>query len=408
MLLLPAGRAGDRFGRRRVFLTGGMLFLLGALLSALALGPVLLTGARMLQGIGAAALAPQALAMIPRVFPPSAQSAAFARLAMTASFASVCGPLLAGALLVAAPDWLGWRAIFGAEAALALTVMLLAALQLDRDDAASGSGSSPVETASFAAIILCLVAPLSLGPASGWPAPVFLMLATALPCIALFARLTTRAGSAALIPPALLREPSFRWSLVFLLLAVSAPPGFFLALSLALQSELGLGPLQTGLVTAGFPVGVVAGSWAAGRLPLQPLARVALGTLLLCASFLLIQAVLPEMTPAHLWPLRAGMLAAGAAMGLTVTSVMQLGMSGLPKALSGAGAGAIQTMQQVSMAASIALSFAVYGQALEKRPGLEAASMMMWLQIGTTGAAALLALAVLHQTNRPHRKAEAC
>ncbi|SCY64921.1 Major Facilitator Superfamily protein [Paracoccus tibetensis] len=408
MLLLPAGRAGDRFGRRRVFLTGGMLFLLGALLSAHAPGPVFLAGARMVQAIGAAALAPQALAMIPRLFAPAAQSGAFARLAMTGSFASVCGPLLAGALLVAAPEWLGWRAIFGAEAALALTVMLLAARHLTPDEPASGGGSRLSEIASFAAIILCLVAPLSLGPAFGWPAPVFLMLAAASPCAALFVRLTVRAGPAALIPPSLLRNPSFRWSLVFLLLAVSAPPGFFMVLSLALQSEVGLGPLQTGLVTAGFPGGVVAGSWAAGRLPLQPLARAALGILLLCASFLLIQGVLPGMTPARLWPLRAGMLAAGAAMGLTITSVMQLGMSSLPKSLAGAGAGAIQTMQQVSMAASIALSFAVYGQALETRPGLEAASMMMWLQISATGAAALLALAVLHQTNRSRRKAEAC
>lgn len=407
MLLLPAGRAGDRFGRRRVFLWGGALFLMGALLSAMAPEPLPLAGARMLQGVGAAALAPQALAMIPRLFAPTAQSGAFARLAMTASFASVCGPLLAGALLVAAPDWLGWRTIFGAEAALSLTVMLLAGRRLAPDNASGSGASRPAEIASFAAIILCFVAPLSLGPAFGWPVPVFLVLAAALPCAALFVRLTARAGPAALIPPALLHLPSFRWSLVFLLLAVSAPPGFFVILSLALQSELGLSPLQTGLVTAGFPAGVVAGSWAAGRLALQPLARVAIGTLLLCGGFLLIYTLLPGMTPTRLWPLRAGMLAAGAAMGLTVTSVMQLGMSGLPKALAGAGAGAIQTMQQVSMAASIALSFAVYGQALETRPGLEAAAATMWLQIATTGAAALVALALLHRNNLHDRKAGA-
>lgn len=151
----------------------------------------------------------------------------------------------------------------------------------------------------------------------------------------------------------------------------------------------------------------MAGSWLAGRLPLRPLARVALGVALLCASFLLIQAVLPGLSPARLWPLRAGMLAAGAAMGLTVTSVMQLGMSGLPRTLSGAGAGAIQTMQQVSMAVSIALSLAVYGRALATQPGLEAAAAMMWLQIGPTGAAALLALALLRGEVFPKREAEA-
>ncbi|GHG21056.1 MFS transporter [Paracoccus aerius] len=407
MLLLPAGQAGDRFGRRRVFLVGGTLFLMGALLSALAPGPLLLAGARMLQGVGAAALAPQALAMIPRLFAPVAQSGAFARLAMTGSFASVCGPLVAGALMVAAPVWLGWRAIFLAEAMLALAVMLLASWRLAPHDGGTAGGSRPAEIASFAAAILCLVAPLSLGPVFSWPAPVFLLLAAALPCAAVFARMTAQAGSAALIPPTLLRKPSFCWSLVFLLLAVSAPPGFFVVLSLALQSELGLSPLQAGLVTAGFPAGVVAGSWTSGRLALQPLARVALGTLLLCGSFLLIHAILPGLTPTHLWPLRAGMLAAGAAMGLTVTSVMQLGMWGLPKLLAGAGAGAIQTMQQVSMAASIALSLAVYGQALETQTGLEAAATMMWLQISTTGAAALLALVMLRVSSFHQQRTEA-
>lgn len=408
MLLLPAGRAGDRFGRRRVFLAGGLLFMTGAMLSALAPGAAALAAARMVQAIAAAALAPQALAMIPRIFAPAFQTGAFARLAMTGSVASVCGPLLAGALLVAAPSWLGWRAIFLAEAALAVLVMGLAARRLAADDAAVHGTGRPAEIASFAAIILCLVAPLSLGPAFGWPMPVFLLLAAALPCAAIFVRLSARAGTAALVPPALLHAPSFRWTLAFLLLAVSAPPGFFVVLSLALQSGLDLSPLQTGLVTAGFPAGVVAGSWAAGRLTASPLARVAIGALLLCASFTLIQAILPELSPARLWPLRVGMLAAGAAMGMTVTSVMQLGMSELPQALAGAGAGAIQTMQQVSMAASIALSLAVYGQALEARPGLEAASVMMWLQIGGTGTAALLVLALLRRTILTDRKAEAC
>lgn len=173
MLLLPAGRAGDRFGRRRVFLAGGLLFMTGAMLSALAPGAAALAGARMVQAIGAATLAPQALAMIPRIFAPASQTGAFARLAMTGSVASVCGPLLAGALLGTAPGWLGWRAIFLAEVALAVLVMGLAARRLAADDVAVHGTGRPAEIASFAAIILCLVAPLSLSPAFGWPMPVF-------------------------------------------------------------------------------------------------------------------------------------------------------------------------------------------------------------------------------------------
>ncbi|WP_374428905.1 MFS transporter permease [Tabrizicola sp.] len=101
------------------------------------------------------------------------------------------------------------------------------------------------------------------------------------------------------------------------------------------------------------------------------------------------------------------MLAAGVAMGLTITAVMQLGMSGLTRTLAGTGAGAIHTMQQICMAASIALSFAVYGQTLETRSELGAASAMMWLQIGSTGTAALLALGLLGQHAIHRGKAKA-
>lgn len=395
MLLLPAGRAGDWFGRRRMFLAGGLLFLFGAVLSAVASGPLSLGGARMLQGAGGAALAPQAMAMIPRLFLPAYQSRAFERFAMTASLASVCGPLVAGILLVLSPVWLGWRTIFLTEAFIVLLVMLMTTRQLAPDKTESATSSSFAEVISFATLILCLVAPLYVGPAFSWPVPTVVMLVAAFPCAALFARLSARAGQGSLVPFGLLRLPSLRWSLAFVFLAVSAPPGFFVILSLMLQSGLALSALQTGLVTAGFPAGVVIGSWISGRVSLQPLARVALGVGLLCASFVLMHFLLPQVTAGRLMPLRMGMIGAGLSMGLTVTSVMQLGMSGLPRDLTGSGAGTIQTMQQVSMAASIALSFAIYGTMLTTRPAVEAAAAMLWLQIASTGAATLLAGALL-------------
>ncbi|WP_410216701.1 MFS transporter permease [Paracoccus sp. (in: a-proteobacteria)] len=76
-------------------------------------------------------------------------------------------------------------------------------------------------------------------------------------------------------------------------------------------------------------------------------------------------------------------------MGLTITSVMQLGISGLPR--TSAGAGAIQMMYQVEMAASVALGFSAYDHALAMQPAVEAVAAMLWLQIIATGAATLRA-----------------
>lgn len=397
MLVLPAGRAGDRFGRRPVFLVGASLFLLGALISTLAANPWALTSGRLLQGIGGAALAPQALAMIPCLFTPLAQNGAFARLAMTASFASVCGPLIAGVLLVATPSWLGWRTIFLAEAGFALICVLVVPRRLDLDGKASGTGASPAEIASFAGIIFCLVGPLYIGPAYNWPWQVFLLLGMALPCAVVFKYSVTQTGRVALVPRKLILSSSFRLSLVFLLLVVSAPPGFLMVLSLVLQSELELSALQTGLVTATFQVGIVVGTWIAGRLPLQPTGGVVLGTVPLCISFMLIRSILPHVAVSSLWSLRTAMLVGGIAMGVTIASVVRWGMSVVPDDLAGAGAGVIHTTQQVSTAISIALSLAIFDYLLATHPRLEAASATLLLHITSTSAAVILAAALLHR-----------
>lgn len=403
MFLMPAGRAGDMFGRRRVFLAGGALFVTGALLSALAGGLWGLAAARVLQGLGAAALAPQAMAMIPQLFPPAGRTKAFARYAMTVSLSSVSGPLVAGGLLILAPDRIGWRAVFLLEVGLGLIVMSLARQRLPRDQVTAAPSVGLAEIMALAGVIACLILPLSVGPVTGWTPLVFLLMACAVPLWLALRRIghaQGRAGKGVMLPAELVGSRQFLWGLALILLAVSAAPGFFVVLSLALQEGLGLTAFQTGLVTAGFPVGVVAGSWLSGRLVRLPLMmRVTMGAGLLCAAFLLLQQILPHAAPDRLMPLRLAMLAAGLAMGLTVTAVFQNSMSGLPAHLAGAGAGAAQTVQQIGMAASIAVSFALFWHFLGDAPATGAVALMLRLQVGLTALAAILALS--HSRRQP-------
>lgn len=118
-LLVTMGRFADQFGRKRVFMTGMVIFSLGSLACAMAPSIEFLIAFRVIQGIGAAALNSVSLAIITGVFPPNKRGAAIGIWGALAGLAAAVGPVLGG-LLLAIPDWkissdfiiASWRWIF--------------------------------------------------------------------------------------------------------------------------------------------------------------------------------------------------------------------------------------------------------------------------------------------------------
>ena len=106
--ILLGGSAGDRFGRRRVFLLGLSGFIVASVACGLAPGAGWLIGARMVQGIAAALLMPASLAIISSAYTGEARGAAIGTWAAAAAITSALGPPLGGWLV----DAIGWRAIF--------------------------------------------------------------------------------------------------------------------------------------------------------------------------------------------------------------------------------------------------------------------------------------------------------
>jgi MFS family permease len=103
-LLVPAGKAADRLGHKRVFLAGSGLFTLASLACAIAPSVEILVASRTVQAIGAAALLPSSLALILRAFPHDRLPAAVAIWGASGAAAGAIGPTL-GALLVEISDW---------------------------------------------------------------------------------------------------------------------------------------------------------------------------------------------------------------------------------------------------------------------------------------------------------------
>ncbi len=120
--LLITGRLGDRFGPRRLFLSGLVVFTIASLLCGLAPSIGLLIAARVLQGLGASFMTPQTMAVITRIFPPERRGSAMAIWGSTAGVAMLVGPI-AGGLLV---DGLGWEWIFFVNVPVGIVGFILA------------------------------------------------------------------------------------------------------------------------------------------------------------------------------------------------------------------------------------------------------------------------------------------
>ena len=120
--LLVTGRLGDRFGPKRIYLTGLVVFTLGSLTSGLSGSLEMLIVARAVQGIGASLMTPQTMAVITRTFPPKIRGAAMGLWGATSGVAMVVGPLLGGVLVGS----FGWQWVFFINIPLGIAGFVLA------------------------------------------------------------------------------------------------------------------------------------------------------------------------------------------------------------------------------------------------------------------------------------------
>ncbi len=135
-LILVGGATGDRFGRRRVFALGVLVFTAASVACGLAPGSAALIAARAAQGVGGALLVPGSLAIISAAFPENERGAAIGAWAGFSALTTALGPVLGGWLV----DALSWRAIFFVNIPIGVATVLLAYWRVpeSRDDTAGG------------------------------------------------------------------------------------------------------------------------------------------------------------------------------------------------------------------------------------------------------------------------------
>ncbi len=262
-LVLVGGSAGDIYGRKRVFLYGLGIFTLSSLACALAGSLTQLVVARVVQGVGAAAMTPASLAIVDASFVEEDRSQAVGAWASGSALAAGLGPFLGG-WLVDAVDW-RWVFVLSIPLSLASAVATVLHVPESRDDR-PGRHLDLTGAALAAAAISGLVYALVQAPNDGWLDPlVFICLVIGIGATGLFLA-TQRSIDDPMLPLRLFAVRQFSGTNLLTLSTYLAIGGAFFFLAIQLQTGLGYTALEAGAATVPVTVLMVIGSPIAGRI----------------------------------------------------------------------------------------------------------------------------------------------
>jgi EmrB/QacA subfamily drug resistance transporter len=360
LTLIPAGRLGDRLGRRRLFLLGLGGFTLTSLLCAIATGPVELVVFRVAQGAMAGLLNPQILAVLQVMFPPRERGKAFAAYGATAGLGTALGPLLGGVLISGSIGGLTWQPIFLLNVPIG-AVALIAAWRLLPESTGRGGNLDPAGIALITVALLLVTYPLVEGPSAGWPGWAVAALAAALPVLAVFTfwqYRRIRAGQPPLLDIRLFRLRAFATGVGFALAYFAGFTSVFFSLSLWLQIGLGRSALAAGLTILPFAAGSLAGSLASAA------ATRRLGPAVLQAgTAMVIAGLAAALVTIHLKGagvpgllLLPSLAFAGVGSGLSVAPNTNLVLARVPVPDAGAAGGVVNTAQRLGAALGVAVA----------------------------------------------------
>ena len=363
-LLLAGGRAGDLFGRRRVFRIGLMLFTLASLFGGFATGATTLIVARALQGAGAAIAAPNALALLTTTFPAGpARNKALGVYGSMAGLGSVIGLLLGGALT----EYLSWRWILFVNIPIAVAVLLGSTVLVEGERDHGRIDLPGAITATFG--LGSLVYAINRATAHGWGDGVTLAFLTAA-AVLIGAFLVIQPRSpAAMLPPRILADRVRAGANVLMLLVGAGMFATFYFLTLYMQVVKGYSPMQAGLAYLPFALGV---GVAAGGIGPRLLERTSertvtvIGLALSIAGMAWLTLLRPGTNPITV--LLPAQLIAGLGIGLTFTTVTILAVRGLAPNDTGIAAGLINTGLQVGGALGLATLSAIATSVTASQP----------------------------------------
>jgi DHA2 family methylenomycin A resistance protein-like MFS transporter len=349
--LIPvSGALGDRYGRRRIFLAGVVIFTVGSAACALSPDAIVLVAFRVLQGAGGAAMLALTLPIITDTFPSATRAGAIGTWAAVGGTGFGVGPAVGGILLT----FFGWASVFWVNLPLAViaTAITAVAVRPTRNPRA-GHLDLPGAAASAAGLFAVTLG-LTESATNAWGSrAVAAPIAVGAALLAVFVGWERRCPHP-MIPPALLRAPSFVSASAVYLVSYTAFSGVLFYVTLLYQDVDGWSPLRTGLSWLLMNAPFLLAAQLTGRLDRRyPAARVVAAGCVAGAAGVFALSTAAATTPFVVTAV--GFLLCGAGFGLLVPGVTHVAMRDVPPEISGAASGVVNASRQLGTSAGLAV-----------------------------------------------------
>lgn len=386
VVLVAAGRAGDVFGRAKLFIAGVVLFGAGSLVAGLAPSPLVLNLARVVMGLGSGLLNPQVIGLMQQYFSGTQRGRAFGIFGGIVGVSVAIGPVLGGLLISVLGAGAGWRASLLVNVPICLVALIAAkpflpasawepvpeehststsSLPVVRRNGAGGAGASgrrrvdldPVGLGLFGVAIFLVMLPFVESSAGAW---VWIALPVAAALLVAWVRWERRysaRGGEPMVDMGLFRTRSFANGSLLIALYFVGMTSVWVLIALYMQEGMGHTALAAGFI--GLPSALASAITAplAGRKVVQvgrPMVLWGIGLVLTGILLSIGVVVLRESVGLSEWFLLGTMVFVGVGQGLVVSPNQTLTLADVPVRYAGAAGGVLQTGQRVGTSIGIA------------------------------------------------------
>jgi len=356
-LLMVCGSLADRVGRRSTYVAGLVVFAAASVACGAAPNAGLLVAARVVQGVGGAAMFATTTALIVTSYSGRDRGAAFGIWGAVSGMAAAAGPILGGLLT----QGISWRAIFLVNVPVAVVAVWLTLRVVAESSDPSPHRVDVVGAATFTTAAATLVYGLIEGGREGWGSPTTqTSLAVAAVAAGAFVVAERRAADP-MLDVRLFARPSFSALMLAAVVVSGASFAHLAFVSIWLQTVRGLGPVPAGLVFVPLSLASLVVSAGFGRRlqGVAPRLPIGLGLLIDGAGLLLLTVVGPLSS----WPaLLPGLVLVGVGVGLALPVLTAATFAAVPRERAGMAAGSVNTFRQLGQAVGIAVLGTVFSQ----------------------------------------------